>query len=145
VCSGYTGWFVDNVNVFSCQANVPTLTITDASATEGTGAQALRFTVALSVRTLRDVVVNYTITDGTATHGVDFPTEPFTRSLRIPAGSSGVTLTIPVNDDPQVEGSETLFVRLSGAVNATIVDGDATGTIVDNDAVQTTTTVPPEN
>jgi hypothetical protein len=54
-------------------------------------------------------------------------------------------LTIPVNDDPQVEGSETLFVRLSGAVNATIVDGDATGTIVDNDAVQTTTTVPPEN
>ena len=145
VCSGYTGWFVDNVNVFSCQANVPTLTITDASATEGTGAQALRFTVALSVRTLRDVVVNYTITDGTATHGVDFPTEPFTRSLRIPAGSSGVTLTIPVNDDPQIEGSETLFVRLSGAVNATIVDGDATGTIVDNDAVQTTTTVPPEN
>src|SRR5262249_4514297 len=45
------------------------------------------------------------------------------------------TISVVVNGDTVVEANETFFVNLSGAVNATIADGQGIGTI-NNDDVQ---------
>jgi len=144
ICSGRTGWYLDNVNVFSCQANVPKMTIADARIRESASGSALTFDVSLDAATLRNVTVTYTIVEGTARHGVDFTTKPLTGVVTIPAGSRTRSVTVIVNDDPQVEEPETVFVKLSGVVNAELADGEATGIIEDNDA-PTTTTTPPDN
>jgi hypothetical protein len=145
VCSGRTGWFLDNVSVFSCAANVPVLTINDPSLQEGNeGTRILTFTVSLNVRTLRAVSVNYSIADGTAEHGEDYlPAAAGT--LVIPAGALSGTIGIVIKGDPHVEPNENVLVTLSGAVNATIGDGSGVGTIVNDDVVTTlTSTTPPD-
>jgi chitinase len=42
-------------------------------------------------------------------------------------------VSVTIKGDIVPEGNETFFFRLSGAVNATITDGEAIGTIVDDD------------
>lgn len=137
VCSGRTGWFVDNVSVFSCIPNVPSLTVNDPMLQEGdSGSRIVTFTVSLSARTLRDVRVNYSIVDGSATHGEDFlPVEGGT--LVIPAGASSGTIGIVLKGDTVPEPDEHFFVNLSGAVNATIGDAQGRAVIVNDDAKTT--------
>ena len=142
ICSGRTGWFVDNVNVFSCSPNVPSLTVNDPLLQEGNDdKRVVTFTVSLSVRTLRPVSVNYSIADGTALHGDDFlPVKAGT--LVIPAGQLSGSIGIVLKGDMTLEADEFFFVNLSGAVNATIGDNQGKATIVNDDAAPVLTTVP---
>lgn len=145
VCSGRTGWFVDNVSVFSCTANVPSLTVNDPVLQEGDGGKrVITFTVSLSARTLKEVRVNFAIADGTATHGEDFlPVEDGT--LVIPPGALGGSIGVVLKGDTVAEPDEHFSVTLSGAINATIADGQGRATIVNDDVTPPQITTSPAN
>jgi hypothetical protein len=145
VCSGRTGWYMDNVNVFSCTPKVPSLTVNDPLLQEGNaGKRIVSFVVSLNSATLRPVAVNYSIADGTARHGDDFlPVDNGT--VVIPAGATSATIGIVLKGDTLAEPDEHFFVNLSGAVNATIGDAQGKFTIVNDDVTTTlTATTPPE-
>ena len=145
VCSGRTGWYMDNVDVFSCTPKVPTLTVNDPSLQEGNaGKRIVSFVVSIDTPTLRAVAVNYAIADGTATHGDDFlPVDNGT--VVIPAGATSATIGVALKGDTIPEANEHFFVNLSGAVNATIGKAQGRFTVVNDDATTTlTTTAPPE-
>ena len=106
----------------------PTVSVEDATGTEGTDAD---FVVELSAASGRDVTVDYATSDGTAVGGSDFVSASGT--LTIAAGAVGGTVSVGLTDDAQDEESETFDFLLTSPSNATVLDGSATGTIVDND------------
>ncbi|MBI4659152.1 MAG: hypothetical protein HY735_09945 [Verrucomicrobia bacterium] len=108
----------------------PSLAIADATVSEGAGTAA--FTVSLSVASTQTITVNYSTADGTANAGADYTAIPSATLTFLP-GELSKTISVSILDDALGEPSETFFVQLSGAVNATISDGIAVGTIVDNE------------
>lgn len=79
------------------------------------------------------VSVDYATTDGTATAGADYTTAGGT--LNFAPWETSKTITVPVLDDAIADGSETLTVTLSNAMNATVGSiGTATVTIQDNES-----------
>jgi large repetitive protein len=119
-------------------AGVPTVSISDKTATEGVDASA-GLMVQLSAPSLETVTVTYVVAGGTAVAGADFqiPAAPLT--LTFAPGISTQTIAVPILDDTLDEGDETFDITLTGAIGATIADGAAIGTIVDNDAPPTIT------
>ena len=107
--------------------------VADATAEEG---RPLRFTVKLE-RALPDkrVTMNYATEDGTAKAGEDYTA--VSGSLTFAPGETERVVEVPTLDDALDdaldEGSETLTLRLSGAVNASLADPDAVGTITNDD------------
>src|SRR5207302_1174378 len=57
-------------------------------------------------------------------------------TLTFVPGTTVQTITVPVVGDAAVEGNESFTVILSGAVNATIADGQGSGTIYDDDGTR---------
>ena len=113
-------------------APMPTLSIGDATVTEGeAGAADLQFTVTLSQVVPQPVTVNFTSADGTATAGSDYVIAYGT--LIFPPGTISQTLIARVLGDRVLEADETFTVNLSGASQATIADGQGVGTIQDDD------------
>ena len=78
-----------------------------------------------------EVTVDYATQDGTATAGEDY--ESVSGTLSFAAGETEHTVQVPTLDDALDEGSETLTLRLSGAVNATLNDSEGLGTITNDD------------
>ncbi|MBK7710041.1 MAG: hypothetical protein IPJ37_03000 [Bacteroidales bacterium] len=135
-----TNYWVAVINSFGCEGArsqvtatvqpVPSLTIGDVTSGEADGNAV--FTVSLSAPAACDVTFDVNTADVTALAGTDFSaliSAPYT----ILAGSTSVTISVPLTDDNLVEPSETFHVNLSNAVNSTIGDGQALGTITDND------------
>jgi hypothetical protein len=115
----------------------PTISIADASVTEGNaGVVSLIFTVSLSKVSGQDVSVNYATVDDTAVAPGDY-TAVSPTALLFPAGTTSRTVTVTIKGDIAVEQNERLFVNLSGALNATIADGQAAGTILNDDTEDT--------
>ncbi|HEY6804908.1 MAG TPA: Calx-beta domain-containing protein [Pyrinomonadaceae bacterium] len=111
----------------------PTLSITDASVTEGdTSDQLATFTIKLSAASGQTVSVHYATADGTAIAGNDYVPEGET--IDIGAGQTQKTFTVIAIPDTVDESNENFFVNLSSPVNATIADSQGVGTIIDNDA-----------
>ena len=114
----------------------PTISVADATAREGTDANAA-FEVSLSrafTSAEHSVTVDYATADGTATAGEDYTATSGT--LTFAAGETTKTVNVPVLDDAVDEGSETFTFRLSNAAGAHIADGEATGTITNDDPLQ---------
>jgi subtilisin family serine protease/ribosomal protein L35AE/L33A len=111
----------------------PTLTIGDVSVAEGnSGTSVATFTVTLSpVNSSQSVSVNYATANGSATGGSDYA--PASGTLTFPPSSATQTISVTVTGDTASEPAETFTVTLSGAVNAAIGDGQATGTITNDD------------
>ncbi len=117
---------------------VPTLTISDATATEGS---AVEFTVTLSPAADQAVTVAYATTDGTATSdaahedGADYTAAASDAELTIDAGETSATISIATGNDAVDEDDETFTVTLSDPSSNAVLGTDqaATGTIVDND------------
>jgi Zn-dependent metalloprotease len=131
-CAGRVGWYLDNVDVFSCTPKVPAITVADIAVAEGDAGRAdVSFTVTLSTPTIVPVAVAFEILDGTAQHGNDF--ERAAGTLVIPAGRTSGPVTVVVKGDIVPEGDETFFLRLTGATHATIADAEAEATILDDD------------
>ena len=112
----------------------PEVSVADARGTEGDDAD---FVVELSPASGRDVAVDYASSNGTAVAGADFVAVAGT--LTIPAGATGATVSVSLEDDVEDEEEETFVLELPSASNATILDGSATGTIEDNDDPPTLT------
>ncbi|MNS22304.1 Calx-beta domain protein [compost metagenome] len=79
------------------------------------------------------VQFDYKLEAGTATEGVDFESSSGTVYFNRGAMTSNAMLQVKVIDDNVVEPPETIIVKLSNPVNATLSDTVFTYTIVDND------------
>ena len=129
---------------------VPTLTILDTSAAEGSAGGSTQdcsgggtppppttgcefFDVHLSVISGQTVTVNYASADGTAKSGSDYVGK--TGTLTFPPGEQDEFVRISLVEDTIDEPNESFVVNLSGnnPTTATIADGSATGTINDDD------------
>jgi large repetitive protein len=112
--------------------SLPTLSINNVTVTEGnTGTTPAVFTVTLSAASSQTVTVNYATADGKATAGSDYTATAGT--LTFTPGTTSQTITVAVLGDTVKESTETFFVNLSNATNATIASGRGRGTILDND------------
>ncbi|MFM1768766.1 MAG: hypothetical protein RJA22_1295 [Verrucomicrobiota bacterium] len=79
------------------------------------------------------VTVDYTVTPGTALDGLDFLTVNGT--LTFPDGVRLQTIVVPMIDDPDLEGAETVFVSLANPTKASLeAPTDATLIIVDDES-----------
>jgi hypothetical protein len=106
---------------------LPTLSIADLSQVEGdSGTTDFVFTVTLSALSGQTVTVGFSTALGTASAG-DFTSTSGTVTFGI--GTTTQTITVKVLGDLFQEPDETFLVNLANPVNATIVDGQATGTI----------------
>lgn len=111
----------------------PDISIADVSVVEGTGGQSFaNFIVSLSSASPNTVTVDYTTQSGTAFANLDFV--PATGTLTFLPGETEKTISVEVITDSIIEPNEIFAVRLSNAVNGTIIDALAGGTIIDDDA-----------
>jgi hypothetical protein len=117
---------------------LPALTIDDVAVSEGNpaqgapGTQSLIFKVNLSAPSGQTINVNYATANGTAQAGSDYVAKNSVLTF-VPGGPLTQTVNITINSDIVVEGNETLFVLLSGAVNATVSKARGAGTINNDD------------
>ena len=118
----------------------PSLSIADASFTEGFGVRRVSFMVTLSDASGRPVSVDYVIGPGSATPGTEFRAE--TGTLAFPPGETRQRLFVWTKGDRLDEADEDFVIDLQGAIHATIATPQATGTIVDDDPPPRTRTSP---
>jgi ribosomal protein L35AE/L33A len=112
---------------------LPSLSINDVTVTEGdSGTTNANFTVTLSVLSAQSVSVGFATADGSA-HA---PDDYFSGggNLVFSPGQTTKAVTVQARGDLLDEPDENYFVNLSGAVNATIDDGEGEGMITDDDA-----------
>ncbi len=105
-------------------AATPTVSISDASGTEGDG--DIAFAVTLDSAGTDTVTVDYATANDTA-DGDDYTATSGT--LTFAAGTTSGTITVPIANDDVNEGDETFTVTLSNASGATLGAASATGTI----------------
>jgi hypothetical protein len=114
-------------------ANIPALTVGDASVVEGnSGTSVLHFPVSLSRAAGSPVCFLLQLTAGSATAGSDYVDS--SADLCIRAGQSSLAFDVTVNGDTLVEPNESLVLTASSVTGATVADGTGTGTIANDDA-----------
>jgi hypothetical protein len=107
-----------------------------ASSLEGdAGTPPVAFTIGLEKASALPVTVHYATADATANAGSDFLAPGPDSQITFVPGELTKTITVDVNGDTTVEAHETFGVVLSGAVNAAIAHGTATGTILNDDTL----------
>jgi predicted extracellular nuclease/methionine-rich copper-binding protein CopC len=122
-------------------AATPTVSISDASITEGdSGTKLLTFTVTRSDTSTAFTVHYATADNGSATGGSDYLATA--GDLTFTAGGAATqTVSVVINGDTTNEPNETFLVDLSNVVNTTgataIGNGTATGTIINDDVAIT--------
>ena len=119
---------LEDVGVRCLTAEPAGFSVADDSVDEG---GILFFQITLSRARESATRVDYATSDGTARAGADYV--PTSGTLVFYAGEQTRTVTVTVLDDAHDEGSETLTLSLSNAVEARIEDSEATGTIVNSD------------
>lgn len=143
-----TGYTVTGgrLNVFAALTNgvtapPPTVSIADVSQNEGnSGTSNMVFTVTMASALTSPVTFNYATSNGTATSGSDYVAT--SGSATIPAGSTSVTIAVPINGDTTVETDETYNLTLSGlSSNAVFTRNMAVGTIRNDDVPPPTVSV----
>lgn len=110
-------------------AELPSITIGNTGANEADGKAT--FTLSLSAPSTSAVTVDYATADNTATEGSDYTASSGT--ITFPAGETSMTFDVAITDDTETENTETFFVNLSNATNATINTAQGQGSIFDND------------
>ena len=111
----------------------PAVSVNDVRVTESdAGTVSAVFTVKLSAVSSLPVTVKYQTANGTATAAVDYTAVGLT-SLSYSPGETSKTVTVQLKGETLKEASETFFVNLSAAVNATIADAQGIGTILNDD------------
>jgi PKD repeat protein len=117
----------------------PQVSVGDVTTTEGSltpfstvGDTTAYVPVTLSARSSVPVTVRYELVGGTATPNVDFAARSGT--LTFNPGETARVIAVQIRADNQTEGTETLSVKLSAPLYATIGDGEGVVTILDNDA-----------
>src|SRR5207247_10643981 len=119
----------------------PSLSIANASVIEGNGGcntTPMPFTVTLSAPSSQAVTVNYQTLNGTASGDSSCTTRSkgymtASGTLTFASGETSKTITIQIVGDTVTEPNQTLDVRLTNAVNATVTRTEGIGTILDDD------------
>jgi hypothetical protein len=110
----------------------PAISVNDATVLEGnTGSLNAVFTVALSAVSGLPATATFATGNVSATAGSDYTA--VSTLVTIPAGSTSVTVNVPVLGDTAGEANETFAVTLSGVSGAVAGDVAGVGTITDND------------
>ncbi|MGH7176842.1 MAG: LamG-like jellyroll fold domain-containing protein [Tepidisphaeraceae bacterium] len=114
---------------------VPVLPVVSVVASDSSAAeQALdpgRFTVTRTGDTSAPLIVQYTVS-GSATAGSDY--SALSGTVTIQAGANSATIDVVPQEDPTLEGSETVVLTLGGSAEYTIGSpANATVTILDNE------------
>ena len=104
---------------------LPEISIQATTASERDG--DLVFSISLSGAVNSVVSANFHTESGTATAGVDFL--EVDQNVEFAPGVTAIDVEVPLVDDTRAESAETFLARLTNAVGATIVEGDAIGTI----------------
>jgi hypothetical protein len=108
------------------------ISIGDGSVVEGArGTRSARFVVSLSEAASEDITFHYATVDGSALAGVDYRAQDST--YQIPAGSTSISVPVPVLADGTPEPIKTFGVRLAAATGATIGRANGVGRIIDDD------------
>lgn len=111
---------------------IPSISLTSVTANEGnSGTVEMVFGVTLSTASTDIVSVDYAMSDDSASSGVDY--QPASGSLLFDPGISRQTIEVTIQGDTDIEAGETLFMTLSAPVNATLLQGSATGSIINDD------------
>lgn len=117
------------IPLFASAEDLPTFTILDSSATEGS---PVEFTVFKSGTTTFEHSVDYATSAGTAASGTDFTAE--TGTLTFATTETQKTISVATTPDTDPEANETFSVSLSNPTQfARINIATAEGTIVDDD------------
>ena len=116
----------------------PTISINDVTHNEGgAGTTDYDFTVSLSNASSQTITVNAATADNTATTAdSDYAGVPSTL-LTFAPNATTQHFHVLVNGDTKFESTETFFVNLSGAANATVNDGQGLGTVTNDDGLPT--------
>jgi hypothetical protein len=121
--------------------DLATLSIADATITEGTGgAKTLRFVVSLDRPMHAPVWFDAATADGSALAGSDYLAKSQAGRM-IDAGRTTQVFEVGVVGDAAAEASEALSVQLANIAGAKAGDIAATGTIVDDDGAAAVATV----
>ena len=116
-------------------SGTPSASINDVVVLESAGVAV--FTVSLSRASSRDILLNIATANGTALSGLDYQTTVGAEggAIRIPAGQTSATFSVPIIDDLIPEPDEIFFVNISArdSTSVTIADGQGIGTILDDD------------
>ena len=112
----------------------PAISIDDIAHSEGNlGTQVYTFTVSLSNPNAQTVSVDYATADGTATTS-DQDYSAASNTIVFQPNQLAQTVAVTVKGDTKFELDETFSVNLSGAINASILDGAGLGTITNDDS-----------
>lgn len=112
----------------------PTITISAGGGNVNENVGNASFVITQSSPSSLPTTFTFTTTPGTATAGLDYT--GFSGTVTIPAGSTSVTVNIPIINDTIFEPNQTFAVAISAPVNATLgATTTGTVTIVDNEAV----------
>jgi hypothetical protein len=135
--SAVTSFSLDDVSLDWCPLPLPSLSVGDASVTEGnTGTKNAVFTVTLSPASATVVSVSYATgvaaTGVPATAGTDYTA--VSGSLSFAVGATTASVPVPVLGDTNDEPDETFALNLSAPVNAVLADATGVGTIVNDDS-----------
>ena len=129
--AGPTNFILNGVPLGTVE-DLPTLSITDTSVTEGDGVNStVSFTVTLSKASTRPVTVNYSTSDGSARAGSDYFAA--SGSLAFNPGEVKKSIAVTVKGDTLDETDEDFFVALSNLAGARLGIGQARAKILDND------------
>jgi streptogramin lyase len=110
------------------------VSVSNVTAFEGNvGTADTVFEVKLSQAAGAAVTVAYATEDGGAYAGSDFTAKSGT--LTFPAGTTKLTVAVPVTGDIQPEDEEQFFLRLKNPTGAQLGDAMGVATIVDNDGL----------
>jgi ribosomal protein L24E len=138
-----THWNTAGNSFLEAQSTSPTVTIADASVTEGDGqAVQLVFPVTVSATSSQPVTVRFTTADGSARAPDDYAATNGT--LTFSPGETSKAVTVSVGGDVVHEPAKTLTVELTSPANATLQRSEAFGTIIDNDPAPQTRPEPRE-
>ena len=127
--SAVTAGDLEAVGVIADDDPVPTISVTDVTATEG---NALGFVISLSNSTYEPVSAVYRTTAGTATATADYTPENGTATLA--PGVTEYAVAVATAEDLLHEADETLSLELSGISAARAGQPVGTGTISNDDA-----------
>ncbi len=126
--AGFVGATVVNVTVVP-PASPPTLSVSDASASESAG--SVPAVVSLAPAATNAVTVQYATSDGSAKAGTDYTS--ISGTLTFAPGQTLKTVAVPVINNSQAGSNKSFTFTLSKPNGATISDATATLTIRNND------------
>ena len=120
----------------------PAISVSDATVAEpASGTTTATFTVTLTPAPTQPVTVEYTTADGSARAPSDY--EATSGTLSFAAGETSATVAVAVQADTESESTEQYTLELSGATNATILDGSGRGRITGGTDTEPDVPAPP--